>query len=66
MNKETVLTIREKFLNIYANLPLAVRNEIIIVLGGEPITWNAVFLEVSQSSEKGEVILNKLRELKII
>jgi hypothetical protein len=66
MNKEIVLTVREKFLNIYANLPLAVRNEIIFVLNNEPMTWNAVFLEVSQSSEKGENILNKLKELKII
>ncbi len=66
MNKEIVLTAREKFLNTYANLPLSVRNEIIFVLDNEPMTWNAVFLEVSQSSEKGENILNKLKELKII
>jgi len=66
MNEENVLTSREKFLNVYANLPLAVRNEIVIVLGEEPMTWNAVFLEVSQDSQKGEDILNKLQELKII
>ncbi|MFA5715068.1 MAG: hypothetical protein WC998_04985 [Candidatus Paceibacterota bacterium] len=66
MTEENVSTAREKFLNAYANLPLTVRNEIVVVLGEEPMTWNAVFLEVSQDSEKGKIILSKLKELKII
>jgi hypothetical protein len=66
MKEENVLTAKERFLSAYANLPLSVRNEIIIVFNDEPMTWNAVFLEVSHNSEKGNAIIEKLKELNII
>ncbi len=58
---------REKFLKIYANLPIAVRQEIILVLDeNQPITWNAAFIEVNANTEIGKVILEKLQRLEII
>ncbi|PJE69078.1 hypothetical protein COU96_01670 [Candidatus Shapirobacteria bacterium CG10_big_fil_rev_8_21_14_0_10_38_14] len=57
---------KEKFLQIYANLPLAVRNEIIVVLGDEPLTWNAARIEVENETKKGEEILKKLVEMGIL
>lgn len=58
---------REKFLKIYANLPIAVRQEIILVLGeNQPITWNAAFVEVNANTEISKVILEKLQRLEII
>lgn len=57
---------RERFLKAYANLPLAVRKEIILVLEGEPITWDVAYLEVKRETETGKKILKKLEELKII
>jgi len=57
---------KEKFLKIYANLPLAVREEIILVLNGKPITWNAAYLEVNNDTKYSDDILNKLEEFKII
>ena len=59
--------IKEKFLKIYANLPLNVRDEIIYVLKGKgPITWNVAYLEIKNNTKLGEEILHKLDDLKII
>lgn len=55
-----------KFEQIYANLPLQQRSEIIVVLGNEPLTWNVAWVEVSNKTKKGEEILKKLELLKII
>lgn len=57
---------RRKFLKVYNNLPLGIREEVIYVLDNKPMTWNAVFIEVNAKTEIGEKILEKLSELKII
>lgn len=58
---------REKFLKIYANLPLGVRQEIILVLeDNRPITWDVAFLEVDNDTELSKIILKKLENLGII
>ena len=52
---------KEKFLKIYANLPLGVRDDIILVLPDlGPITWNAAYLEINNDTETGNIILEKL------
>lgn len=58
--------LRERFLKIYANLPLGLRKEIILVLDKEPMSWNAAYIEIESSTEKGNIVLKKLEELKII
>ena len=59
---------KEKFFKVYANLPVNVREEVILVLpeAGGPITWNVAYLEVNGETVLGEKILSKLLELKII
>jgi hypothetical protein len=57
---------KERFLQIYANLPLNFRSEIIVVVDDEPLTWNAARLEIENDTEKGKEILEKLVELEII
>ena len=58
---------KEKFLKIYADLPLGLRDEIILVLPEKgPITWNVAFLEVEQDTTVSKEILEKLNELEII
>lgn len=57
---------REKFLKIYANLPIGVRQEIILVLDGKPITWNVAFIEVKVKTALSEIILEKLKKLRFI
>lgn len=63
MSQETA---KEKFLKVYANLPLSIREEIILVLEGKPITWNAAYLEVNNDTKNSQEILRKLEELKIL
>lgn len=57
---------RTTFLTIYSNLPLNTRKEIIVVLGEEPISWNAAYIEIKGNTVKGKEILKKLQDLKII
>lgn len=57
---------RTKFLKIYANLPLGERGGIVVVVGDEPLTWNAAHLEVDQNTPTGKKILEILTKLKIL
>ena len=57
---------RIKFLNIYANLPLNIRKEVIAVLDNEPISWNIAYIEIKGETKKGEEVLKLLKKLGII
>ncbi len=57
----------ERFFKVYANLPLNLRGEIILVLPDRgPITWQVAYLEINGRTKLGEEIFKKLIELKII
>lgn len=59
--------LRERFLKIYAGLPLNLRDEIILVLPDRgPITWDIAYLEVKKNTKLSEEILKMLNELNII
>lgn len=61
------LTNREKFLKIYSNLPLPIRDEVIYIDDNQrPISWNVCYLEVVNNTELGQKILKRLEELNII
>lgn len=53
-------------MKIYANLPLSLRNEIVVVLDNEPLTWNSAYVEVLSGTPKGDEILEKLIGMEII
>ena len=57
---------KARFYQIYANIPLAARDEIIVVIDDEPLTWRAVRLEVDNNTNKSKEILEKLVELEIL
>jgi hypothetical protein len=57
---------KAKFLKIYANLPLSARNEIVVVIDNEPLTWNAARIEIDNDTEKGKRILAELQILGIL
>ena len=58
---------KERFLRIYSNLPLGLRQEIILVLDdGKPITWNVAFVEIEADTPLSKIILERLEKLKII
>lgn len=60
------MNMKIKFLQIYANLPLSQRNEIIVVIDNEPLTWNAARIEIDNDTPKGKEILEKLVQLRIL
>jgi len=57
---------RGAFLKIYANIPLSLRKEIIAIMDEEPFTWNSAYIEILNKTDKGEKILKKLVEMKLI
>ncbi len=58
--------LKARFLQIYANLPLNQRQEIVVVVDDEPLTWNAAKIEVENDTEKGRQILDKLVKMNIL
>lgn len=61
-----MMELRQKFLKTYANIPLNLRKETILVLENEPIAWNVAYVEVFNNTAKSRKILEKLEELKLI
>lgn len=58
---------REIFLKVYANLPINLRKEVILVLDKEgPINWDVAYLEIENKTKLGEKIIKKLEQLGII
>ena len=58
---------KERFFRVYANMPLGLRNEVVIVLPQIGLlTWNASYIEVNNGTKIGDMIIEKLIELKII
>ena len=64
MNKKEAR--KAKFRAIYANLPLGARHEIVVVIGGEPLTWNAAKVEIDAETNKVEEILDKLEQVGLL
>ena len=58
---------KERFLNIYANLPIRAREEITFVdKRCGPMTFNVIYLEVKADTKLSKKILSFLNEAKII
>lgn len=58
---------RVKFEKIFSNLPEKIRSEdIIVVIEGKPYTWNVAYLEIQNKTKLGDIILKKLKIMKII
>jgi len=55
-----------RFNLVYAGLPLGERDNVIIVIADEPINWKRANTEISQDTELGKKILEKLVGLNII
>lgn len=58
---------KDRFFGVYANLPIGLRDQIILVLPDKgPITWNVAYIEVNNSTKLGDTIVEKLIELKFV
>ena len=63
---EIIMELKTRFYKVYSNLPLGVRDEVILVVGNEPITWRVAKLEIDNDTPVSKEILEKLANLKII
>lgn len=59
-------SLRPRFLKTYASIPLNLRDEIVAVLGEEPVSWAAAFVEVKGKTRNGDKILKLIDGLKIL
>ncbi|HBL39061.1 TPA: hypothetical protein DDZ10_00060 [Candidatus Uhrbacteria bacterium] len=59
---------KQRFLQVYATLPLGVRKEIVAVLDDPigPVTWEVAFIEVENETPLGLDILERLASMQII
>lgn len=57
---------RERFSEVYANIPFGFRGGIILVLDNEPITWQSARIEIQNNTKLGHRILEQLVALKIL
>lgn len=58
---------KEKFFRVYSNLPIGLRDQVVIMLPKVgPMSWNAAYVEVSNGTKIGDEIVEKLIELKIV
>lgn len=57
---------KDKFYKIYANVPLNLRDEVILVVNDEPVTWKVAKLEVDGETALSKKILQKLEALGVI
>ncbi len=53
-NKISVLSysmnIKEQFFKVYSNLPLNERDKVVLVLDGEPISWNVAYQQIKNDT----------------
>ncbi len=55
-----------RFMEVYSNIPINLRKEIILVIDDQPISWNVAYLEIKNNTPLGNRILQKLIEMEII
>ena len=57
---------RAKFLGMFANVPDALRDDILVVIDKKPYTWNTAYLEVKDDTPLGKKIIKTLEEIDIL
>lgn len=57
---------KARFLKIYANIPLNLRNEIVVVIDDQPLSWNAAKIEIENDTSVAKQILDKLVKMQIL
>ena len=66
MLSEDFPRLRASFIKAFSSVPDSLRTEIIVVVEGDPYTWESAFVEIKNSSEKAQKILIELKKLDII
>jgi hypothetical protein len=57
---------KQKFLKLYANLPVPERDQVVAVINKDPYTWRVAYLEIDSDTALGRKILGQLEKMEII
>lgn len=57
---------QERFFKTYANLPDPEREQVIVVIEGQPYSWSRARDEIEHGTKKGKLILQKLKKMGIL
>lgn len=60
------MELKEEFFKVYANLPIEERNNVVVVIDKQPISWNIAYLEIKNYTKLGQQILKTLKDLGIL
>ena len=60
------MDLKQRFYQVYNNLPLGVRDEVVLVINDESVTWKVARLEIDNNTPLSREILERLEELKFI
>ena len=60
------MDLEERFFKVDNRLPLGLRDDIVLVIKDEPITWKIARLEIENKTPLSKQILEKLAALEII
>jgi len=67
--------LREKFLKVYANIPLSLREDVALVIKEnvgpqtdvpKALSWDVIYIEVRANSSRATELLEKLSQLDLI
>lgn len=56
----------DRFIKVFANVPITQREEIVVVVNKQPISWNLAYEQLKTNGDLSEEIGKKLIELKVI
>lgn len=63
-NKKQIPT--DRFMKVYSKLPLEERDQPILIIEDEPVSWKMAYREIINRTKLGEKIIKKLVEMNII
>lgn len=66
MDKEEYEVLKAKFLQLFASVPLPLRNEIIALVDSQPVSWSAAYSEIMSNTPKSQVILTHLKQISLL
>ena len=66
MDKTEHEVLKAKFLQLIANVPFPLREQIIAVVDNQPVSWNVAFGEIKQDTDKAQEILKHLKQIGLI
>lgn len=56
----------QDFFKVFSNVPVEERDNVIVIIGSDPISWKLAYLEIKNNGKRAGKILKTLKELEII